>query len=143
MIAAPGFNVVDQHVARNPVARAVQRHRVIGATRDFRLRVHLLREGEKVDADAVATGKMLAVAIGTLQLQGITTGPAWGVMHGGRSTLLQLCERGFIWRVRDEVAIDLALEHAAKTLTSAPTVLVQRAWVDSEIEHAQHTAVTA
>ena len=138
MIAAPGFNVVDKHVARNPVARAVQRRLVIGATRDFRLRVHLLCEGEKVDADAIAAGKMLAVAIGTLQLQGITTGPAWRVMHGGMSTLLQLCERKFIWRVRDAVAIDLALEHAAETVTSAPSALVQRAWVDSEIEHARH-----
>ena len=137
MIGAPGFNVVDKHVARNPVARAVQNQLVRRTTRDFALRVHLLREGELVTADAIATGKTLAVAIGTLQLQGITSGPAWAVMHGGMSTLLQLCERGFIWRTRDAVAIDLALEHAAKTLTSAPAGLVQRAWVDSEIEHAR------
>lgn len=137
MIGAPGFNVVNQHVARNPVARAVQHQMVRRATRDFALRVHLLREGELVTADAIATGKTLAVAIGTLQLQGITSGPAWAVIHGGMSTLMHLCERGFIWRTRDAVAIDLALEHAAKTLTSAPAGLVQRAWVDSEIEHAR------
>lgn len=143
MIRAPGFRVVSQNVARNFVARAVQRRHVISTTRDFRLRVHLLREGEKVDADAVATGKMLAVAIGALQLQGITTGPAWRVMHGGMSTLLQLCERKFIWRVRDAVAIDTALEHAATVLTSAPSVLVQRAWIDSEIEHTQHQEIAS
>lgn len=143
MIGAPGFSVVNPHVARNPVVRAVQKQMMRRITRDFALRVHLLREGEMVTADAIAAGKSLAVGIGTLQLQGITSGPAWAVMHGGMSTLLQLCERGFIWRTRDAVAIDLALEHAAKTLASAPAGLVQRAWLESEIEHAQHTAVPA
>ena len=142
-MSVPASYMAGVGLAGNPVARAVQRQRVMLATRNFSLRVHLLSDGERVAADAIAAAKVLAVAIGTLQLQGVTSGPAWRVMHGGMSTLLQLCERGFVWRVRDAVAIDMAIEHAAKALTSAPLALVQQAWVDSEAEHLQAAGVPA
>jgi hypothetical protein len=129
---APGFLVVDQHVARNPVARAIQRQRVMESTRNFRIRVYLLAEGEEVRADAIASAKVIAVAIGVLQLQGATACSAWRVMHGGLSALLQLCERQFKWRQQDAVAVEVALEHAALTVATAPAVMVQRAWVESE-----------
>lgn len=137
---APGFLVVGQHVARNPVARAMQRQRVIGTTRDFRVRLHLLHEGELVREDAIASAKVLAVAIGVLQLQGTTDGPAWRVTHGGLSTLLQLCNRRFKWHTQDAVAVDVALEHAALTVTAAPAVLVQQAWMESERLQAEAAA---
>ena len=129
---APGFLIVDQHVARNPVARAIQRQRIERSTRDFRIRVHMLAEGESVASDAMASAKVLAVALGVLQMQGAEGCTAWRLMRGGTSTLQQLSERGFRWRCADAVAVDVALEHAALTLATAPAVLVQRAWVDSE-----------
>lgn len=140
MTAAPSFLHVHHTVASNPVARAIQHQRIMTATRDFRIRLHLLREGELVQADAVASGKVIAVAIGVLALQGRTDAPAWRVMHGGLSALLQLCERRFKWRVLDSTAVDMALEHAAETIAAAPAALVHRAWLDSEREHALHRA---
>lgn len=132
-IAAPGFLMVDQHVARNPVARAIQRQRIERATRDFRIRVHMLADGERVEADAIASAKVLAVALSVLQMQGAEGCTAWRVMRGGISCLQQLSERGFAWRSADAIAVDVALEHASITVTTAPATLVQRAWVDSEL----------
>ncbi len=131
-IVAPGFLVVAQHVARNPVARAIQRQRIERATRDFRIRVHMLADGEVVQADAIASAKVLAVALGVLAMQGAEGCTAWRLKRGGTSALQQLSERGFRWRTDDAVAVDVALEHAANTVTSAPAHLVQRAWIDSE-----------
>ena len=133
-ISAPGFLVVDQHVARNPIARAIQRQRIARTTRDFRIRVHMLADGEHVQPDAIASAKVLAVALGVLAMQGAEGCTAWRLMRGGMSALQQLSERGFRWRTDDAVAVDVALEHAAATITQAPAVLVQRAWVDSEQE---------
>lgn len=134
-IAAPGFLVVDQHVARNPVARAIQRQRIERATRDFRIRVHMLAEGEQVEADALASAKVLAVALGVLQAQGAVGCTAWRVMQGGMSALVQLSQRHFTWRTQDAIAVEVALEHAAVTVTTAPAALVQQAWLSSEQAH--------
>lgn len=131
-IEAPGFLVVNQHVARNPVARAIQRQRIERATRDFRIRVHMLADGEHVEADAMASAKVLAVALGVLQMQGAEGCTAWRVMRGGMSCLQQLSQRGFAWRQADAIPVDVALEHASVTVITAPAALVQRAWVDSE-----------
>jgi len=131
-IAAPGFLVVDQHVVRNPIARAIQRQRIDRATRDFRIRVHMLADGEHVESDAIASAKVLAVAMGVLAMQGAEGCTAWRLMRGGLSALQQLSERGFRWRTDDAVAVDVALEHAAATVTTAPAALVQRAWIESE-----------
>lgn len=132
-IDAPGFLIVDQHVARNPVARAIQRQRIERSTRDFRIRVHMLNDGEVVHADAIASAKVLAVALGVLQMQGAEGCTAWRLMRGGLSALQQLSERDFRWRRLDAVPVDVALEHAAATVITAPATLVQRAWMDSEI----------
>jgi hypothetical protein len=131
-IEAPGFLIVDQQVARNPVARAIQRQRIERSTRDFRIRVHMLADGEAVQADALASAKVLAVALGVLQMQGAEGCTAWRLMRGGISALQQLSERGFRWRPIDAVPVDVALEHAAATIVTAPAALVQRAWIESE-----------
>lgn len=131
-ISAPGFLVVDQHVARNPVARAIQRQRIDRTTRDFRIRLHMLAEGEVVQADAIASAKVLAVALGVLELQAAAGCTAWRVMQGGMSALAQLSQRGFTWHQQDAIAVEVALEHAAATVTTAPAELVQRAWIESE-----------
>ena len=131
-ISAPGFLAVDQHVARNPIARAIQRQRIDRTTRDFRIRVHLLQDGEIVTADAIASAKVLAVALGVLQMQGAEGCTAWRLMRGGTSALQQCSERGFRWHTADAVAVDVALEHAAVTVSTAPAALVQRAWIESE-----------
>ena len=118
----------------NPVGRAVRRQLITRAARNFSLRVYLLHEGEAVTADAVAVAKVLATAIGVLGLQDVDSGPGLSVMRDGLSALIQLSERGFIWHARDAGAMDAALSHAVLVLTSAPSALVQRAWIASEIK---------
>jgi len=62
MTTAPDFRLVDEHVARNPVAQAIAKSQLTIATRDFQTRLYLLQDGEDVTGDVMASSKVLAVA---------------------------------------------------------------------------------
>lgn len=128
MIGAPGFLVVGQQVARNPVARAIARQRMASSVRDFSIRLHLLADGELVSADAVASAKVLMVAFEVLHAAGLQDSPPASVIRGAISTLEQLALRGWRWRTQDATAIDAGLQRAQMVASAASAVDMQRAW---------------
>ncbi len=128
MIGAPGFLVVGQHMARNPVARAIARQRMATSVRDFSIRLHLLADGELVRADGVASAKVLMVAFEVLHAGGLEHSPQASVIRGAISTLEQLALRGWRWRTQDATAIDAGLQRAQAVATAASAVDMQRAW---------------
>lgn len=122
------FLVVDEHVARNAVARAIARQRVKLAVRDFQVRLHMLEDGEFVPVDCQAAAKVLAVACAVLDLQGLADTTAARVMAGGMGALADMAKTRWIWRSRHAVAVDQALGQAAPVLTKAPAALIQKAY---------------
>lgn len=124
---APDFLLVDEHVARNPVAQAIAKSRLTIATRDFQTRLYLLQEGERVTADVEAAAKVVAVALAVLSARQQGGTPEARVMAGGMSALAQCSERGFAWHARDAVAIDQALAIAVCVYRGATPVETQRA----------------
>lgn len=122
------FLVVDEHVARNAVARAIARQRVKLAVRDFQVRLHMLQDGECVPVDCQAAAKVLAVACAVLDLQGMTDSTAARVMAGGMGALADIAKTRWLWRSRHAVAVDQALAQAAPVLTAAPATLMQQAY---------------
>lgn len=128
MIGAPGFNIVHQTVARNPVARAIARQRIEAGVRDFSIRLHLLAEREYVAADGMAAARVLMVAHEVLAQHDQASSPAARVIFGAISALRQLAERHWLWRRLDANAIDAGLDHAAEVAKTATAVDLQRAW---------------
>ena len=126
-LTAPTFLVVDQHVARNPVARAVARARLAQATRDFITRLYLLADGEDVAADVHASAMVLAVAIAVQEAAGRGTEPDTRVMAGAMGALVDITRRGSRWHTRDAVAIDTGLQRAVAVYTTATAQQVQDA----------------
>lgn len=127
-MTAPGFSVVNPNVSRNPVTRALDRQRTAAVVRDFSIRLHLLRDGERASADGVAAGKVLLVAFEVLHAAGLEHSPQASVIRGAISTIEQLALRGWRWRTLDATAIDAGLQRA-KTVTMAATAAdLQRAW---------------
>lgn len=122
----PAFTTVDEHVARHPVTRAVARRNLDAAVRDFRIRLHLLAEGELVKADGLAAARVLAVAIRVCEQRGQTDSPAVRVMRGGMEAVVGLSARKWRWRTADAVAIDTAIGHARAVVAGA-TALEQQA----------------
>lgn len=135
-MGAPDFLVVSQHVARNPVARAVQRQRMQAAVRDFAIQMHLLADGDDVRLELSAAARVLAVAVRVLEDQARTPedrdSPALRVMAGGMGAMAQCSARGWRWRTLDLVAVDGALQHALAVLRDAGAAAIQRAWLHVE-----------
>lgn len=135
---APSFRLVDQHVARNPVARAIARRNVQAAVRDFSLRLYLLPDGHLVQEDAQAAAHVLMVALEIRAAQRDHDSADVRVMRGGISALTDIALRGYRWRQIDARAIDCALQRATAVFAAASATQVQDAW--HTIEH--HTAKT-
>ena len=125
--AAPGFLYVEEHVARNPVARAIARHRVADAVRDFQTRLYLLSDGENVQTDVMAAAKVIAVALAVRQHAGQLGAADARVMQGSMGQLATIAERGFVWRTTDAVAIDVGLQRAVEVYRAASAQQIQAA----------------
>lgn len=118
------FSVVDQHVARNPVARAVQKRRIEAAIRDYQTALYLAADGSDQVANASAGATVIAVA---LRLVG-DTGPGANVMRGALSALLQSAVPGARWRAINAGAVDVGMSRAASVILSSPAEVTREAW---------------
>lgn len=119
------FRRVSRGVGMNPVAQAVARDRMAKEAREFRLRLYALEDGQRVPGDVMLAAEVLATAVRLRELQGLP----FGVMAGALSALAQCSERGFVWRARDAVAVELGLMHAVDALTAASPRAVRDAWL--------------
>jgi hypothetical protein len=132
-MAAPGFLVVGEHVARNPIARAIARQRMHAAARDFAIQVHLLPDGADVRAELSAAARVLAVAVRVTERRCRTPEdrdtPALRVMAGGMGAVAQCSERRWRWRALDTVAVDRALQEALAVLRDAHPQETREAWL--------------
>lgn len=125
--AAPDFLVVDEHVVRNPVARAVARTKLKRAVLDFQLRLYNLLPGTNVQADAQAAARVLAVALRVLDNADQGSTPDARVMAGGMGCLSALAQRRWAWHTQDAVAVDQALHRALPVYMAASAVQLQAA----------------
>jgi uncharacterized protein YaiI (UPF0178 family) len=124
---APDFLVVSEHVARNPVARAIARQRIADAVRDFQIRLHLLEDGDDVQADIPAAAKVLAVALSVMQQTGRMATPEARVMSGAMGQCAAVSQRRYRWTNGDAVAIDEGLRRAVEVYRNATAAQVQAA----------------
>ena len=129
MTGAPGFLQVSEHVARNPIGRAVARRLLAVGVRDFLIRLHLLADGELVAADGVASAKVLMVAFEVLRQRGLDGGPDAGVIRGAISAVEQLSTRGWRWRIQDAAAIDAGMQRAEVIAGAASAAEMLAAWL--------------
>lgn len=127
MSSLPDFLIVDEHVARNPVARAIAKRKLHAAMRDFQTRLFMLNDGERVPLDCQAAAKVLAVAMATLEVRGETETMAARVIAGGMGALTDIASTRWIWRTRHAVAVDQALNNARAVYAVASASEVQAA----------------
>lgn len=144
---APDLTLVDEHIARNPLARAIARRRMEQAARDFAIRLHLMTDGEDAAGDAIAAARTIHLAHIVSINAGLGDTPDARVMAGALSAMAALARRGFAWRTADAVAIDGALQRAIATLQAASAQQTQAAWREmqrqdqaADARHAEGTA---
>jgi hypothetical protein len=120
------FLRVPEHVARNPVARAVAKARVRQAVLDFRLALYGLPDGSEQRANMQAAAQVLCCALRICEVRKEMDRTA--VMRGAMSGLIQRSKDG-IWREADAVAVDVAMGHALDVINGATAGEVQEAWI--------------
>lgn len=125
---APEVLVVDEHLARNPLARAVARARMTSAARDFATRLYLLDDGEDAAADTVAAARTIQLAYIVAVQAGATDSADARVMAGAISAMTALARRQFAWRRADAPAIDAGLQRAVATIRVSSAQAMQDAW---------------
>lgn len=120
------FQVVSEDVARNPVARAIQRQKVAQAILDFRLTLHYLEEGSNQHSNLLAAAQVLTVALRVREIQGCSDEVP--VMRGALSAIEDRSRHGFKWRPIDAVPIGVGLKAAEGVMVGASAVVARDAW---------------
>lgn len=124
------FRSVHEHVARNPVAIAIEQQRIVSAVRDFLIGLHMLEDGKEAQADIQCAARVLAVAIRVCELSGKADEAPCRVMRGAMSALVAQAQRGFVWRTADANAVDVGLEYALEVYRSSKSKVRTQAWRD-------------
>lgn len=113
------FSLVDEHVGRNPVARAIARASLDKALVDFGLELYLCEPGSVQRGNIRSAARVLSVA---LHLREDDT------VRAGLHMLALMEEDGCRWDSHGAGDVDLALAAARDIVTKAPAQDVQRAW---------------
>lgn len=124
------FRSVREHVARNPVAIAIEQQRIVKAVRDFLIGLHMLEDGAKSQSDIQCAARVLAVAIRVCELDGKQDDVPCRVMRGAMSALVAAAQRGFVWRIADANAVDVGLECALEVYRVSKSKTRTQAWRD-------------
>lgn len=126
-MSASFFRLVDEHVARNPVARAVQRAKLESAIREFQLQLYFLEDGTAQNDNLLAAAKVIAVALRLHEVTGLPAHEA-NVLKGALSCIEHATARGCKWRSADAPAIDAGIDRAAALVNRCTAQQVRDAW---------------
>ena len=70
-MSATFFHIVNEHVARNPVARAVRSAKLAAAIREFQLQLYYLADDTTQNDNLLAAAKVIAVALRLHEVTGL------------------------------------------------------------------------
>lgn len=128
---ATAFRSVPQHVARNPVARAVERARLRKARLDTALELAMLADWEH--APSILCGVADAVAMAIKAIEGMDDPDYLGdAMVDAMDALTEMSGQGFVWRVKHREAVINAFEIAVDILMGTSPQERLKAWAWSQ-----------
>jgi hypothetical protein len=119
------FHIVHQNVARNPIARAIQKHRLHSAMVDFKMHCYFLEEGSQEQGNYMTAAQLYAVAIRLCEVKGITEGVP--LLRAAMSCCMQRAREGFKWKLVDAVAMHNGMEVAERVVNASTALEVQDA----------------
>lgn len=118
------FQTTEQHIARNPIARAVAKKRLRSSMIDACIKFYLTPNGDKLVEDVDATATVLATAQEIL----LARQEEDPVIKGAMSVCQECAQRSFLWQQKYAVTLDVALQRAMSIYMTAPAIEVQNAF---------------
>jgi hypothetical protein len=122
----PFFFKVDQHTARNPVARALAKSRTEKTLRNFVTALYLMEEGKSYEFDMRVSQQALQV---TLHLQPELPPNQSEVINSGIEILSGLIRDDFKWKSSEVAALDIAITCALSLMIASTSHEVCKAWI--------------
>jgi hypothetical protein len=131
------YSVVDEHVGRHPVARAIAKKRLEQSVRDLQISVRLMDDGEDASSEVWAGMQVLSICLFALSKVGEPDRPEISVMRGAESALVQCQKRGYKWRKADATAVDQGIGYALEFHKILPAQSLTWAWNEMKRIEAQ------
>ena len=122
-MTGPSFLCVSEHVARNPIARAIARTRLARAVGDFATRLYLLADGDDVSSDIHAAGRVICVALAIAERRKEDAPD----LRAGMDVLIAMGDGK--WRPDAASVLDVALQEAMAIYGEASACETQRAFL--------------
>jgi len=123
------FRVVPMHVARNPVARAINAARLRDAVNEFRAtRIALLLDGDDAGGDVHTGVHLLTVCLMAMAIAGFGEHDGVPQMQAGQRALIACAGRGNKWLQADAPVVDEALLCALDLYPQLDARVVAKAW---------------
>lgn len=121
------FLRVPEMVARNPVARAIEKANMKRWLTSVQIEMELLKDGDPAKSLIAASVETLAVAIKTLE-GWAEDGGLREVMTDAIVCLEHMAHRGYVWNVEATGKVSEAVDYACQVLAGMSAQDKQRAW---------------
>jgi hypothetical protein len=118
---------VPKHVARNPVARSIERKRMHQWAVQVSLEMMALEDGTRCDSILVGVAEAVAIALKTIEGWDDPQGIGLDLIKA-MAALQSMAEGGYLWRVADCEQMCAAADYSVQILSGMEPAEKMKAW---------------
>lgn len=117
----------NQHVARNPVARAIAKKRLRQSMLDVRIKFLMMSPNEDCREEVLTISDSILVIAACYEMQGKSESVEFRKLKSSMNILSQCSETGFKWNPDWAITIDNAIDICQENWTKIPSTVFQKA----------------
>lgn len=117
----------SQHVARNPVARAIAREELRRAMLDMRINLMMMDDGEDCHEAIMTISDGIFVVAAAYEMLGHQDTVEFRKLRSAMGILTHCSETGFRWKREWAITVDNAIDICSANWTKIPSLTFQRA----------------
>lgn len=116
-----------QHVARNPVARAIAREQLRVAMLDMRINLMMMEDGENCKEAILTISDGIFVVAACYEMLGHQDSVEFRKLRSAMNILTHCSETGFRWKREWAITVDNAIDICSANWSKIPSLTFQRA----------------
>lgn len=116
-----------QHVARNPVARAIAREQLRVAMLDMRINLMMMEDGEDCKEAILTISDSIHVIAACYEIMDKNDSVEARMLRSAMKVMRECAEAGFIWSKAYAITLDNAIHICSENWTKIPSAIFQRA----------------
>jgi hypothetical protein len=116
-----------QHVARNPVARAIAKQKLRESMLDMRIKFLMMSDGQDCREEVLTISDSIFVIACCYDMLGKSESVEFRKLKSSMNILTQCSETGFKWNPDWAITIDNAIDICEENWTKIPSTVFQKA----------------